>query len=348
VSGARGAPQVPIACFWGNDTWALDRAAERFGRLLDAADAPLERWRTRGDATSTPELAERLGTAPLFGGGTLVVVRETMPLLRTAESRDALLALLGSVAPGNGLVLLFPLDGSGRAPAGLDKVRAAVEAAGGTTREHAAPKPAELPAWIETRAEELGVRLGRGVAREIAERVGGLVKENDIDRRGQSQLVVGELEKLRLYRPEGEVSVEDVRALMPEAVPASTWAFLDAVANRTTRSAIELLGPILEASAEPVVVVQLHRRLRELLEILARLEEGETPQSLPRSMGLHPYRAQMLVASAGRWTPDELERALDGLLELDVAGKGADGRIGTEAQRRLRFTLWLTSRVAAG
>ena len=53
-------------------------------------------------------------------------------------------------------------------------------------------------------------------------------------------------------------------------------AFLDAVANRTTRSAIELLGPILEASAEPVVVVQLHRRLRELLEILARLEEGET------------------------------------------------------------------------
>ena len=41
-------------------------------------------------------------------------------------------------------------------------------------------------------------------------------------------------------------------------------------------------------------------------------------------------------------------RIYAGFLELDVAGKGADGRIGTEAQRRLRFTLWLTSRVAAG
>ena len=41
----------------------------------------------------------------------------------------------------------------------------------------------------------------------------------------------------------------------------------------------------------------------------------------------------------------ELEAALDGLLTLDVAMKGANGRFATDAQRRLAFALWVMERV---
>ena len=139
---------------------------------------------------------------------------------------------------------------------------------------------------------------------------------------------------------------DDVRALVPEAIPGSTWAFLDAVGGRRVRPASELLERLLGSTPEPVLIVQLHRRLRELTEVVDRLAAGEPPGSLVRSMKLHPVRARTLVEQAHAWTLPELEAALEDLLALDVAIKGADGRTVTDAQRRLAFVLWIAERVA--
>jgi DNA polymerase III delta subunit len=46
------------------------------------------------------------------------------------------------------------------------------------------------------------------------------------------------------------------------------------------------------------------------------------------------------------WTVDELEAALEGVLELDAAVKGVAGSFGTDRQRRLAFTMWLHDHVA--
>lgn len=335
-----------LAYYRGDDLYGLERAAEAVAARVGAGGDPLERWRVTGAATSVDRIAERIATSPLFGGGTLVVVAEPAPLLASKAGREALVAILGSVAPGNALVFLESVDGSGRRPAALDRLREAVAAAGGEVREFKAPKEGELAAWISRQAAERGLRLGRGVAQLLAERIGGFVHEGDIDRRRQSQLAIAELEKLALYRPAAEVTPDDVRALVPEAIPGSTWAFLDAVGGRRVRPASELLERLLGSTPEPVLIVQLHRRLRELTEVVDRLTAGEPPGSLVRSMKLQPFRAQKLVEQARAWTLPELEAALEGLLELDVAIKGADGRTVTDAQRRLAFALWIAERVA--
>lgn len=343
-------PAIPVAYYRADDLYALDVAARDFGARLGegALGGALERWRTTGDATTADRLAERVGTAPLFGGGTLVVVAEPGPLVRSTAERDALAGVVRSVAPGNGLVFLESVDGSGRAPAALDRLRDDVAAAGGETREFKAPKEAQLSGWIEARARERGLRLARGAAQALAERVGGFVREGDVDRRRQGQMAVAELDKLALYRPTDEVTPDDVKALVAEAVPGSTWALLDAIAGRRTRLATELLDRLLDTTPEPVLVVVIHRRLRELLEVADRMESGETPGSLVRSMKLKPYRAEKLTDAARAWTPLELEDALEALLDVDVAVKGATGTMVSEAQRRLAFTLWIAEHVRPG
>jgi DNA polymerase III delta subunit len=335
-----------LAFYWGDDLYGLGRAAEAIGDRVAAGGEPLERWRVTGDSMSVDRIAERVATAPLFGGGTLVVLSDPAPLLRSKAGRDAVAALLGAVAPGNALVFLDEVDGSGRGPAAVDALREAVRAAGGDTREFKAPKEGQLAAWIEQRARERSIRLGRGAAQVLAERVGGFVREGDIDRRRQGLLAVGELEKLALYRPNAEIEPDDVRELVSEAVPGSTWALLDAIANRRIRQATELLERLLGSTPEPVLVVVIHRRFRELIEVADRLESGEAPASLVRSMKLKPFRAEKLVEQARHWTLPELMAALDGLFALDVAVKGADGTATTEGQRRLAFLLWATERVA--
>jgi DNA polymerase-3 subunit delta len=338
-----------LAYFAGDDTWSLERAAEGVAeRLVADAGIPLERWRVSGDSTSIGAINERIATAPLFGGGTLVVVREPAPLVRRTADRAALVAAVNGVAPGNGLVFLESGDGSGRRSAALEAVRRAVQAAGGEVRDFRFPREGQLSAWIEARAGERGIRLAPGTARALATRIGGFVREGDVDRRRQGELVVGELDKLALYRLDAPVTPDDVAALVPEAVPGSTWAFLDAIGIRDAAGATRVLERLLPSTPEPVLLAVVHRRLRELLEVADRLAAGEAPGTLVRSMHLKPFRAEQLARQARTWTVAELAAALEGLLDLDMAVKGVPGRSVGEAQRRLGFSLWLADHLDTG
>jgi len=156
-----------------------------------------------------------------------------------------------------------------------------------------------------------------------------------------------EIDKLALYRPDGDVVVDDVRSLVAEAIPGSAWALADAVAERQAPAALRLLETLAEAMPEPVVVVVLHRRIRELLELSDRMRTAKSLAAAALAMGIRSeFRASRLAAQARRWRTDELIAAIDGLVELDAIVKGAPGRGGGDAHHRMAFTLWITDHVA--
>lgn len=336
-----------LGYYFGDDGYGLERAVDKAAaRLAADSGTPPARVRQAGATTSAARIAEQVATATLFGGGALVSVVDPAPLLRSKADRDALSLAIRSVAPGNGLVFLEPIDGSERRLASLESLRAQVAEAGGETLELKAPKEGRMAAWVEDRARELGVRLGAGAAQELARRIGAFVREGDVDRRRMGDLAVGELRKLALYRPDAVVERDDVRVLVAEAVPASTWAFLDAVANRHARTAADLLDQLLETTPEPVVVVQLHRRLRQLIEVADRLDAGMSLPAVARELKLKEFPARKLADAARAWSVDELIGALDGLLALDAVVKGVAP--ASERQRRLAFQVWIEDRVAVG
>ena len=208
------------------------------------------------------------------------------------------------------------------------------------------PRWAAWPAGSRIGRASAGCASSAGAAQVLAERVGAFVREGDVDRRRQGQLAVQELDKLALYRLGEPVTADDVRALAAEAVPASTWALLDAIAWRRVGDAADLLDRVLDATPEPVVLVQLHRRIRELIEVADLVATGTPIRELPRTLKLHPFRAETLAKQAAGWTVAELEAALDGLLELDAIVKGAGRPPSGEPARRLAFSLWLATCVA--
>ncbi len=168
-----------------------------------------------------------------------------------------------------------------------------------------------------------------------------------MDRQRQGALAVAELEKLSLYRPFDPIGEADVRALVAEVVPTRPGRSSTPSASGTP-AAGPLLDRLLDTTPEPVVLVQLHRRLRELIEVADHLGHGAAPGSLVRALGMKPFRVDKLVEQARRWTVAELEFALDGLLQLDAMVKGAPGSGSTDGQRRLAFVLWVRDRVATG
>jgi DNA polymerase III delta subunit len=335
-----------LGYYWGDDEYGLETAAIALGRrAAGPGGEPPAIWRTTGASTKPGDIAERVSTATLFGGGTLVIVEDPGPLVRAKADREGLLATVATLAPGNALAFLEPVDGSARRTKALEDLATAIADLGGEVRQLVAPREGGMARWIEGRASERGIPLERGAAEALARKIGAFVREGDVDRRRQGRLAVAELEKLAVYRLDAPVRAEDVDALVADAVPGSTWAFVDAVGTRSGRAAAELLDRLLETTPEPVLVAVLHRRIRELLLIGDHRERGETVQAAARALKLKEYPARKLWDQSLAWREDELVGALEGLLELDA---GLKGERGSDARRRrLAFSLWLAERVAA-
>jgi DNA polymerase III delta subunit len=341
--------QANTAYFFGDDDLTLDRVIARFGSQVAAGGEPLERWILRGSrntaATQIAELHGRVATPVMFGGGTLAIVQNAGALSVRTEDRDALLAVIPLVADGNALVILEQSQ-SGAKFAAWTKLAEAIRGVGGKVAGIQSPKEGALAAWIDSEARERDIRLAPGAAKELATRIGGFVREGDAERRDQTRRASMEIDKLGLYRPDGVVSVEDVRALVAEAVPGSAFALADAVGHRDAGKALQLLDNLAESMAEPVIVVVLHRRIREILELLDRMPGAKSLAAAALAMGIkNEFRARHLAEQARKWRPDELIAAIDGLLELDAIVKGAPGRPASDAQHRLAFALWIGDHV---
>jgi DNA polymerase-3 subunit delta len=336
--------QAPaLAYFWGEDAFGIDRAARAYTARLSPPEEPMETWRLDLDDDQADEgaaasasgsagrrrsraldaLEEHLAMAPLFGSGTLVLLRQPGVLLAESAARERLLGIVRSVPSGNALCVTDLVASGAKGPAARGALRDAVADAGGLVAELTVPAARRLEAWLVERAAELGTTLEPAAARLLAERVGGHVREGDVDRRRRTELANAELEKLALYRPGGVVAPADVDALVSESIPGSAWAFLDAVGERSVAAAATLAERLLhDAAPLPVLITQLHRRLRDLLIVAEHLAGGSRPTDIVKALGVQPFRAQKLAEQARRWTMGELHDAFADLLTLDLRSKG--------------------------
>ena len=341
----------PLAYFWGDDELGAERAVEAFRAALGVeTGAPPERWELRGERNHASELIgrlhERVATPAMFGGGSMAVISNPGPLVQGADARAALLAAMALVAPGNALVILDATQSGAKGPS-QKRLADAIAAAGGTVRKHESPRRGALAGWIEAEARQRRLQLAPGTAKALAERIGGFVDLNDVERRHQTRIASLELDKLALYRGAAPIRPDDVNALVAEAVPGSVWAFTDAIGERRAPVALSLLERLADTTPEPVLLAVLHRRVRELLELGDRLATGERLPAAAKAMGItSDFRAQTLAGQARAWSTAELTAALDGLVELDAMVKGAPGSGQSEAQRRLAFNLWVMDHAA--
>jgi DNA polymerase III delta subunit len=328
---------APLGYYWGDDSYGVSRGPNALATRLAGDGPPLDRVRLSGAATSAEEIAEKVATATLFGGGTLVVVADPAPLVATKPLAARMAEALSAVAPGNGMAFLDTVDGTARRPASLEALRKAVADAGGEVREFVAPTRDQMARWIGDRARERDIRISPAAAALLAERVGANVRERDVDRRRQGELAVAELEKLALYRLDDQIGPDDVKALVADAVPGSTWAFLDAVGMRRAGEAAELADRLDDVPA-PLLLTHLHRRVKELIDVADLLASGTPAATLVRVLKLNPYRAEKLAEQARTWALPELDAALIGLLDLDATLKG---HAGGELRRRAAVSLWI-------
>lgn len=267
-------------------------------------------------------LGSLLGTPPMMAERRVVVIRDVGNLKKGA--RKALDQYLSAPAP-DVMVLMT-------APAGV-KPDAGLSGAA-TVLEFDPLSGDRLPRWIGHHAtNDLGVQI-TGAAVELLQAAVG----SDLHQ------LAAELDKLASFTRGNEITEDAVSAVVGVRRGETQADLLDAVADRNVTRSLELIPHILSQPKTTAVsvVMALSTQMIAIGWGRARLDEGASRSQLTQqyfdllketgAFTGRPWGSATAVwaRAAERWRAEEIDFALDALLEADVALK--ESKVSSEEQ----------------
>ncbi len=252
----------------------------------------------RGADVDVDTLASILATPPMMAEWRVVVIRDADPLAGSPRARKLLVESAQGVPPG--LAFVISGDTSSSSAKLWKELRKTARAVGFPT-----VSLDDVPGWIVERGRDgFGLDIEESAARALAHAVG-----TDLG------VLAQELAKLKEYT-EGQASVtrDDIAAVGTYLPAQDRWEWFDMVAQRRFDSAAAAL-PVLLSQGESGVGLTL--ALGTLfLRLGIAVERGV--RALESSLPPHQrWLARKFAGLADRWSVDEVQMAVLGLLRVD-------------------------------
>jgi DNA polymerase-3 subunit delta len=174
-------------------------------------------------------------------------------------------------------------------------------------------KARELPRWVVSEGDRLGIKIEGAAAQALVAQVGE-----------RQQRLLRELEKLALEHGAGAtIGVEEVEGAAALSAERQVWGLVDALVARdrahATRAFLELRA---QGEALQRLIPLMARRVRDVLAIATRLEAGESPAEIKAALKMPSWQADRRIKEARATDAEALRRALEELAELELATRG--------------------------
>lgn len=305
----------PAYLIHGDDHGAV---AERRSRLKAFAEA-------QGDASSveiitgedaTPEAVALALATMTFAIGHRVIVVDGAERFKQAEVVDQIAPAMATMPPDTTVAFFAREEGRGKAPDGLHE---AVKAVKGQIVRETQIKPWELAGWVREQATRMGLSLDAFAAKTLVAQVGE-----------RQQRLLRELEKLALAAEEVttegkpvKVSAEQIEEQSAHSTAWRAFSFADALvgadAGEATRAYVRL-----RAQGERVsgLIYLMAQRLRDAEGVSERLERGESPAQIKRTLRMPPRAAERFIADVERSDSERLRAALCRIADLELDTRG--------------------------
>ncbi|MGA2112691.1 MAG: DNA polymerase III subunit delta [Anaerolineales bacterium] len=173
------------------------------------------------------------------------------------------------------------------------------------------PQGAGLSVWVTQRAEALDGKMEPQAARLLASLVGE-----------DPHLLDHEVQKLLAYvnysRP---VRPEDVEAVTPESLQLDIFAMVDALGQRDSQKAVDLLHDLLVKRRPESVLGMVVRQFRLLIQVREGLDGHRSARELSAELRLAEWLTDRLIRQARGFSLETLEAIYRKLADLDEALK---------------------------
>ncbi|MDE3000207.1 MAG: DNA polymerase III subunit delta [Gemmatimonadota bacterium] len=315
---------APLYLLHGSENVTRD---ESLKALLDAAVDPASRAFNldifHGEDMDAADAVSRASAFPMMAARRVVVVKR-LERLRDADAR-ALLPLIDD--PVETTVLVFTadkLDGRKKLTAALRKNAVSVE--------FKPPYENELPQWIRRRAAALSKRIEPEAAHMLHLGTGSNPGE-----------LASELEKLAIYTNERDtITRDDVVQAGGASRSATVFELADAVGQRKTGDALNVLHRLLDRGDSPVAIVAMLIRHVGILRKARWLRNYGLPRSeMAVKLRVPPFFVSGYLDQAARFDEQNLWHAFEALLN-------ADNRLKSHSRAPAATLTQLICRVCSG
>jgi len=314
---------VPVVyLLHGNDEFGMTAFIHAMvEKMGDPSMAEMNTTRFDQGSFSIDSLQAAVSAVPFLAARRLVIVEDVSRHLTKKADNEKFTALLESLPPTTALVLVESkslIDERNKKEHWLLKW---AHQAGSSAyqRSFSVPKGTGMADWIRKYAAEQGGEISHQAAALLAESV------QDVPR-----MAVMEVDKLLAYvnyaRP---VDVDDVEmAAAFVGGPGDYFTFLDAIAARNGRKAMDMLQKLLEEQDALPLFFSLVGHFRLVLQAREIYENGGQEDTVAKQLNIHPFRAKKIVLQARSLSLADLEQMYLRLQQMDLEIK--TGRIGGE------------------
>lgn len=140
---------------------------------------------------------------------------------------------------------------------------------------------AQLDRWIRQQVEARNGRIAPHAIHLLSINIGSNL-----------EILENEIEKLTLYKGEGEITGDDVTLLSPYLAEASIFDLVDALGNRNSKKASLLLQQKFQEGADPFYLFSMFvRQFRLLIQVKEMVDAGGRAQAISQRLKMHSFVA---------------------------------------------------------
>jgi DNA polymerase III subunit delta len=302
----------PAYLIHGDDHGAI---AERRSRLKALAESDGDAGSVEvlsGDA-GTPEAVSLVLSTMTFAIGRRVIVVDGAERFKEAEVSEHIVPAMAAMPPETTIAFFAREEGKTKAPAAL---HAAVKGAKGQIAQEATIKPWELAGWVREQATRLGLSLDAFAAKTLVAQVGE-----------RQQRLLRELEKLELAAEQSDgpvkVSADDIEQQSAHSTAYRAFTFADALVGGDAAEAMRsYLRLRTQGERLSGLVYLMAQRLRDAEGVSVRIQAGEAPAAIKRTLRMPPRAADRFIADVARTEPERLRVALCRIADLELDTRG--------------------------
>lgn len=313
----------PIYLFYGDEQLLMEEKASQIASLALPEDMLWNQESYQGNDITPAELVLNAQSGGFMGLRRMITVRNINWLKRSKKDKDTpeneeaanvdLEPLIAYAAdPNPDTVLILMVNGNVQANSRLLK---AVKK-GGRAAQFPLFRSGEKEKWLDNYLRQSGKKPGRGVVSYLALMSGeGLLNAKN------------EADKLLLYTAgHEEIIMDDARAIVSRSSLAGVFDLTDYMAEKQGGKAVEILRRLcLQGEAPQKLLAMLGTQYHNTLAVKDLMERGFTSREAAARLGMNPYAASKCAAQARLYTKRQLSKALELLLNADIAQKRGEG-----------------------
>ena len=141
-----------------------------------------------------------------------------------------------------------------------------------------------------------------------------------LDRVGNNPLIIqNEIEKLKLYKDNKEISEEDILNVTTKTIEIDIFKLIDDIVKGNKDSAIEIYHEMLKVNEEPLkIVIMLANQFRIMYQSKELLKKGYSEKDIASTLQIHPYRVKLAIQNSKAYDSKSLLKFLSDLADTDI------------------------------